>query len=238
MNWGGVAISRATFITSTTKWWTLSCGARLLKASIRNCSLSWRRSRFTLVGLMAYSLMSIRSVRSVKLSNGHVKIYTANVGLLVLLSLDLLVITVVSWGESSCIGVLWLTLLLGVYIRDVLGKVAFWLQKVKSVGDIVSSFDPVHAALPWAGIRFLLVVLVIKRFLALRSKANCWKDSSQWRNKVWSYNGICWDCSRRHQQVRHNGGAVLPAMHYRRWKRCPKDDYRHVYCCVGFPVQG
>jgi len=60
--------------------------------------------------------------------------------------------------------VLWLTLLLGVYIRDVLGKVAFWLDKIKSVGDVVASFDPVHAALPWAGVRFLIVVLIANPF--------------------------------------------------------------------------
>lgn len=31
-----------------------------------------------------------------------------------------------------------------------------WLYKFREIGDVVSSFDPVHLALPWAGIRFIL----------------------------------------------------------------------------------
>lgn len=34
-----------------------------------------------------------------------------------------------------------------------------WLDKFKGIGDVVSSFDPVHAALPWAAFRFILQVL-------------------------------------------------------------------------------
>jgi hypothetical protein len=32
------------------------------------------------------------------------------------------------------------------------------LNKFVSVGDVAVSFDPVHAALPWAAVRFVLVV--------------------------------------------------------------------------------
>jgi hypothetical protein len=45
-----------------------------------------------------------------------------------------------------------------VYVRDILEKVAFWVDKVKETGDIIVQFDPVHACLPWAGVRFLLTV--------------------------------------------------------------------------------
>lgn len=43
-----------------------------------------------------------------------------------------------------------------VIIRDVLDKIAIWVNKFKEVGDVVMQYDPLHAALPWAGIRFLL----------------------------------------------------------------------------------
>ena len=45
-----------------------------------------------------------------------------------------------------------------VYLRDILEKVAFWLEKVKDVGDVLVQYDPVHSSLPWAGARFLLTV--------------------------------------------------------------------------------
>jgi hypothetical protein len=45
-----------------------------------------------------------------------------------------------------------------VYVRDILEKVAFWLEKVKDVGDVLVQYDPAHASLPWAGARFLLTV--------------------------------------------------------------------------------
>ena len=45
-----------------------------------------------------------------------------------------------------------------VILRDILDKIAVWVQKFKDVGDIVVQYDPVHTALPWAGVRFLLQV--------------------------------------------------------------------------------
>ena len=33
-----------------------------------------------------------------------------------------------------------------------------WLNKFKEIGDIVVQYDPVHAALPWAGVRLILMV--------------------------------------------------------------------------------
>jgi hypothetical protein len=45
-----------------------------------------------------------------------------------------------------------------IIVRDIAGKIIFWLNKFKEVGDIAVNFDPVHASLPWAGVRFLLQV--------------------------------------------------------------------------------
>jgi hypothetical protein len=45
-----------------------------------------------------------------------------------------------------------------VILRDVLEKMAKWVNKFKELGDIVAQTDPVYAALPWAGVRFLLQV--------------------------------------------------------------------------------
>lgn len=39
-----------------------------------------------------------------------------------------------------------------------------WLDKFKGIGDVVSSFDPVHAALPWAAFRFVLQVRRLSMF--------------------------------------------------------------------------
>ena len=33
-----------------------------------------------------------------------------------------------------------------------------WMNKFKEIGDIAVQYDPVHAALPWAGVRFILMV--------------------------------------------------------------------------------
>lgn len=45
-----------------------------------------------------------------------------------------------------------------VIITDLLGKVIKWVDIFKQVGDAAIQYEPVHAALPWAGIRFLLQV--------------------------------------------------------------------------------
>ncbi|KAK4129584.1 hypothetical protein N657DRAFT_668533 [Parathielavia appendiculata] len=43
-----------------------------------------------------------------------------------------------------------------VIVRDVLSKVVKWIDHFKQIGDIPVQYDPGHAALPWAGVRFLL----------------------------------------------------------------------------------
>jgi hypothetical protein len=45
-----------------------------------------------------------------------------------------------------------------VKIRDVLEKIASWIRRFEPIGDAVAQFDPVHAALPWAGVKFLIEV--------------------------------------------------------------------------------
>jgi hypothetical protein len=45
-----------------------------------------------------------------------------------------------------------------VIIRDVFEKIVRWVDTFKQVGDAAVQYDPAHAALPWAGIRFLLQV--------------------------------------------------------------------------------
>ncbi|SPO05438.1 uncharacterized protein DNG_08125 [Cephalotrichum gorgonifer] len=44
--------------------------------------------------------------------------------------------------------------------RDDFANILSWLQKFKEVVDVAVSYDPVHAALPWAGIRFFIQALV------------------------------------------------------------------------------
>ena len=45
-----------------------------------------------------------------------------------------------------------------VVLRDVGMKILRWVDKFKQIGDIIVQYDPAHAALPWAGFRFLLQV--------------------------------------------------------------------------------
>jgi hypothetical protein len=45
-----------------------------------------------------------------------------------------------------------------IVIRDLLEKVVVWVNKFKQIGDVIVQYDPGHASLPWAGIRFLLQV--------------------------------------------------------------------------------
>ena len=43
-------------------------------------------------------------------------------------------------------------------VRDVLEKIIKWLDQFKTIGDLAVQYDPAHAALPWAGVRFILQV--------------------------------------------------------------------------------
>ncbi|KAK4178043.1 hypothetical protein QBC36DRAFT_112384 [Triangularia setosa] len=56
-----------------------------------------------------------------------------------------------------------------VIVRDVLGKVVKWIDRFKQIGDIATQYDPGHAALPWAGVRFLLEIITkdVKTFASV-----------------------------------------------------------------------
>jgi hypothetical protein len=45
-----------------------------------------------------------------------------------------------------------------VRLQDTADKVIAWLDKFKAIGDIAVNADPIHAGLPWAGVRILLQV--------------------------------------------------------------------------------
>ena len=47
-----------------------------------------------------------------------------------------------------------------IILRDLAQKIIVWIDKFKEVGNVAANFDPVHVALPWAGVRFLLQVRV------------------------------------------------------------------------------
>lgn len=47
-----------------------------------------------------------------------------------------------------------------VILRDLFGKAAKWIDLFKQVGDNAVQYDPIHAALPWAGVRFLLQIAI------------------------------------------------------------------------------
>ncbi|KAF8417649.1 ankyrin repeat-containing domain protein [Tirmania nivea] len=48
-------------------------------------------------------------------------------------------------------------------VQDTADRLVGWIMKFKEVGDIVVQYDPVHAALPWAGVRFILLLAVAER---------------------------------------------------------------------------
>jgi hypothetical protein len=45
-----------------------------------------------------------------------------------------------------------------VILRDLFEKMTKWVVKFKEIGDVAVQYDPGHAALPWAGVRFILQV--------------------------------------------------------------------------------
>ena len=53
-------------------------------------------------------------------------------------------------------------------LRDIFEKIVTWVSKFKEVGDAAVQYDPSHAALPWAAVRFFLQVgtLPLRRFVA------------------------------------------------------------------------
>jgi len=56
-----------------------------------------------------------------------------------------------------------------IVLADLYGKMVKWIQKFIAVGDNAIQFDPVHAALPWAAVRFILQVRTSFSFRAWRA---------------------------------------------------------------------
>ena len=50
-------------------------------------------------------------------------------------------------------------------VQGTADKLVGWITKFKEVGDIAVQYNPVHAALPWAGVRFVLMVRTTIYFL-------------------------------------------------------------------------
>ncbi|KAF4943884.1 hypothetical protein FSARC_14810, partial [Fusarium sarcochroum] len=65
--------------------------------------------------------------------------------------------------RSQCIEKRWVLSIRGKNVRprEIFDKIIDWLQKFIAIGDIAVSYDPVHAALPWAAVRFLLQSAVV-----------------------------------------------------------------------------
>lgn len=47
-----------------------------------------------------------------------------------------------------------------IVIHDVLDKISSWLSKFLSIGDVLVSIDPAHAAAPWAAVRLIVQTAV------------------------------------------------------------------------------
>ena len=68
--------------------------------------------------------------------------------------------TAVQDKQQLCEGKRWTFIFGGntIRLRDEADRVMQWLDRFKQVGDIAVNADPIHAGLPWAGIRLLLEV--------------------------------------------------------------------------------
>ncbi|KAK4692274.1 hypothetical protein P7C71_g4894, partial [Lecanoromycetidae sp. Uapishka_2] len=47
-----------------------------------------------------------------------------------------------------------------IVIRDLFSKIVGWIIRFREIGDVIIQYDPAHAVLPWAGVRFLLQIAV------------------------------------------------------------------------------
>jgi len=52
----------------------------------------------------------------------------------------------IQWGDKT------------INVREKAERLMCWITKFKDIGDIAVQYDPAHAALPWAGVRFILTV--------------------------------------------------------------------------------
>jgi hypothetical protein len=77
-----------------------------------------------------------------------------------------------------------------IQLRDTADKVLDWLDKFKAAGDIVSNVDPLHAGVPWAGIRFLIQVLAPLPYAFHSLTRRRWFNQSGTRWKLFSVASI------------------------------------------------
>ena len=47
-----------------------------------------------------------------------------------------------------------------IVLRDIFTKMVVWIDMFKQIGDVVVQYEPGHAALPWAGVRFIIQIAV------------------------------------------------------------------------------
>jgi hypothetical protein len=45
-----------------------------------------------------------------------------------------------------------------IMVREIFNRMSGWINRFKEVGDVAIQYDPGHAALPWAAVRFFLQV--------------------------------------------------------------------------------
>ena len=60
-----------------------------------------------------------------------------------------------------------------VILRDLFSRIANWINHFKRIGDAVAQCDPIHAALPWAGVRLLLQVTISTSFRLTLKLSKC-----------------------------------------------------------------
>lgn len=65
--------------------------------------------------------------------------------------------------KEQCIAQRWKVKIRGktIIVRDLLEKVAVWVNKFIQCGDNAVQYDPGHAALPWAAVRFILKATIV-----------------------------------------------------------------------------
>jgi hypothetical protein len=64
-----------------------------------------------------------------------------------------------------------------IVLRDLCEKMANWIRKFRNIEDVVVQYDLAYAALPWAGVRFLMQASYF--VLALPAYANHRLDNSE-----------------------------------------------------------
>lgn len=78
-------------------------------------------------------------------------------------------------AKDICVGKRWKYTLRGktFVLRETADNVAAWVENFGRLGDAIVQIDPVHAAIPWAGVRCLLqVCIALMLMLVLNYKSD------------------------------------------------------------------